>query len=230
MDGDNLSYDTAPNGVLPADWDKYQQWQKQQAQTASNQYSLANIQQQYADMLRSDYNDWKTRFQPYEQQYRQLVDDPDFHNQALGYVDQAANRAYNRAQVTQTFMNRKYGVQLDGTERAAVNRRLGNERAALQAQGRTNMEQALDQRSLGMLQNLNNLYTQDRQQALGQLGYLSGLAANRNAQNQQMQAAARSQQMQTTGGALGTFGTYALMGNPVTGGIMAGLGILGSLF
>lgn len=228
MDGDAISYDTAPANVLPADWDKYKQWQASQAKGGS--LSLDNIQQQYADMLRSDYDDWKKRFQPYEQQYRQLVDDPDFHNQALSYVDQAANSAFNRANAYQNFQNRKYGVQLDGLEKAAVNRRLGNEKAALQAQGRTNMEQALDQRSLGMLQNLNGLYTQDRAQALGQMGYLSGLAANRNAQNQQMNAAARSQQMQTIGGALGTLGTYALMGNPVTGGIMAGMSILGSLF
>jgi hypothetical protein len=228
MDGDSLNYDTPPANVLPADWDKYKQWQASQAKNTAP--SLDNIQQQYADMLRSDYDDWKKRFQPYEKQYRQLVDDPDFHNQALGYVDNAANSAFNRANAYQAFQNRKYGVQLDGTEKAAVNRRLGNEKAALLAQGRTNMEQALDQRSLGMLGNLNNLYTQDRAQALGQMGYLSGLAANRNAQNQQMNAAARSQQMQTIGGALGTFGTYALMGTPVTGGIMAGLGILGSLF
>lgn len=228
MDGDSLNYDTAPANVLPADWDKYKQWQAQQSK--QNQYSLDNIQQQYADMLRSDYDDWKKRFQPYEKQYRQLVDDPDFHNQALGYVDQAANSSFNRANAYQTFQNRKYGVQLDGTEKAAVSRRLGNEKAALLAQGRTNMEQALDQRSLGMLGNLNNLYTQDREQSLGQMGYLSGLAANRNAQNQQMNAAARSQQMQTIGGALGTFATYALMGTPATGAIMAGMSILGSLF
>lgn len=228
MDGDSLNYDTPPANVLPADWDKYKQWQASQAKGDS--LSLDNIQQQYADMLRSDYDDWKKRFQPYEQQYRNLVDDPDFHNQALGYVDQAANSAFNRANAYQNFQNRKYGVQLDGLEKAAVNRRLGNEKAALQAQSRTNMEQALDQRSLGMLQNLNGLYTQDRAQALGQMGYLSGLAANRNAQNQQMNAAARTQQINTIGGALGTTLSYAMMGHPLTGGVMAGLSLLGSLF
>ncbi len=201
---------------------------------APQDYSIEDIQQGYADLLRADYEDWKNRFQPFETMYRDLLFDPEKHAaldaEALGYATDGVNNAYVRARNWQNLMNRKYGVELDADERASVGRRLGNERAALLSKTQTGMRDQLNQRDRSMLGYLNNLYTNDRKQALGQMGYLAGLDAQRQANNDAMRDVARQQQMQTIGSAVGTFGSMALMGNPVTGAVMGGLTLLGSLF
>lgn len=197
-------------------------------------YSIEDIQQGYADMLRSDYSDQMARYRPIEQHYRDLIFDPAknhaFNQAAMGYATEGVNGAFNQAQNWQTAMNRKYGTQLDSTEQASVNRRLGNSRSALLAQAQTGMRDQIDQREKGMLVYLNNIYTNDRQASLSQMGHLAGLDAQRTANNDALNNAARTQRNQAVGGAIGTFGSMALAGHPVTGGIMAGIGLLGSIF
>ncbi len=202
--------------------------------SASQDYSIEAIQQGYADLLRSDYDDWKTRFQPFEGMYRDLLFDPEKHAaldaEAMGYATGGVNNAYARAQNWQNLMNRKYGVELDADERASVNRRLGNQRAALLSQAQTGMRNQLNQRDRSMLGYLNNLYTNDRKQALGQMGYLAGLDAQRQANNDAMHRAASQQQRNTIFGALGTVGKFAWAGHPMAGLALGGLSLLGSIF
>ncbi len=201
---------------------------------APQDYSIEAIQQGYGDMFLSDYDDWKTRFLPVERMYRDLLFDPEKHAaldaEAMGYATGGVNNAYARARNWQNLMNRQYGVELDADERASVNRRLGNQHAALLSQAQTGMRDQLNRRDRSMQGYLNNLYTNDRKQALGQMGYLAGLDAQRQANNDAMRDVARQQQMQTIGSAVGTFGSMALMGNPAAGAVMGALRLFGSLF
>ena len=77
----------------------------------------------------------------------------------------------------------------------------------------------------GILDIQNN----NRQQALGQMGYLSGLDSQRRANNENLKSQAKAQRNQGIGSGLGTLAVSAATGNPV-GMVMGGLQVLGSLF
>ena len=66
----------------------------------ADSYSLDSISTGYADMLRGDYEDWSTRFQPFENYYQGFVTNPEqagqLRDDALGYVDSAVNVAAGR--------------------------------------------------------------------------------------------------------------------------------------
>ena len=118
-------------------------------------YSKDNISQGYADMLRSDYEDWQTRFKPYEALQRDFVLNEQSRGQlrdnALGYVDNGVNQALQRTTAGMNVRDRKYGVALDADEQASRQRRLGNKQSLLSAQGKTNMLNYLGQRDLQLL-------------------------------------------------------------------------------
>ncbi|WP_020396483.1 hypothetical protein [Thiolinea disciformis] len=193
--------------------------------------SISGIQQGYADWLRNDYLDWKQRFAPQEDYLWQAYNDPAFDNAARQYVTDAANNAYGRNRALSNAVNRRYGIQLDADEQASFNRQMGNDRAALLAKNQTNMGQALGQRKQGILGNLLSYANQDRMQGLGQMGYLSSLASNRDATNKALNQAASQQQASTLGNAAMTFATTTMTtGNPMAGAVMAGVQLLGSLF
>ena len=77
----------------------------------------------------------------------------------------------------------------------------------------------------GLLEIQNN----NRKQALGQMGYLSGLEGNRNANNERMKSQAEAQQKQALGSGAMTLGIGLATSNPIMAG-MGAIGILGSLF
>jgi len=70
---------------------------------------------------------------------------------------------------------------------------------------------------------------QNRKIALGQMGYLSGLSAQRDANNQALRDQASAQRKQAIGSGIGTIGVGLATGNPILAG-MGAIGLLGSLF
>ena len=118
-------------------------------------YSLDSISKGYADMLRGDYDDYLTRFQPYENYYQGFLTDEDqsaqLRSNALGYVDTAVNVAAGRQAANLNAQDRKYGVQLDATEQAARDGALGRQQALLGAKSRTDMLNYLGDRDLQLL-------------------------------------------------------------------------------
>lgn len=77
---------------------------------------------------------------------------------------------------------------------------------------------------------LLDLANVSRDQALSGFGQASQLEQSRNANNQAMRQQADAQQKQAIGSAIGTGLTVAAMSNPVTGAIVGGAMLLGSLF
>ena len=77
----------------------------------------------------------------------------------------------------------------------------------------------------GLLDIENN----NRQQALGQIGYLSGLDAEREANNERISSQSAAQQQGALASGITTFGIGAATGNPIMMG-MGAIGALGSLF
>jgi len=194
--------------------------------------SLVGIQGGYADLLRSDYNDYQTRFRPFETLLSNYFNGPDraYEQAALGYARQGVTGAYQAARAYQNELARRTGTRLEAAERNSVGRQLGNERAALLAQAVNGARDSVDQRNLGLLGQAVNLGQQDRQAALQGLGYLAQVDATRSANNKAMNQAASAQQQQTLFGAAGSLLGGALGLNPVTGAVMGGLSLLGSLF
>ena len=204
-----------------------------QPATGVNGNTIEGISQGYADLLRSDYEDYRTRFEPFEK-ISQAYFQPDQHRSydkaAYNYATGGVNSAYKSAQAYQAEMARRTGTRLDSREQASVNRQLGNSRAALLADATNTTRDQLEQRDIGLLQGLVNFGQQDRAQGLQQSGYLANLADNRERNNDAMNNAADQQQQSTISGAIGTGLTMALTGNPVAGVAMAGVSLLGSLF
>ena len=116
---------------------------------------LEDIQGGYADMLRSDYEDWQTRFKPFETLYQNAVLDPAkraaLDTEAMGFVGRGVNNAYGRSLAQMNKTDRQYGISLTDQEKASRNRNLLQRRGALEAKGRTDMRQALGNRRLQML-------------------------------------------------------------------------------
>lgn len=77
---------------------------------------------------------------------------------------------------------------------------------------------------------LLDLANVDRDQALEGFRQTAGQENQRNTANKALVAQAKAQQNQAIGSALGTGATLAAMGNPVTGAIVGGVMLLGSLF
>ena len=77
----------------------------------------------------------------------------------------------------------------------------------------------------GLLDIENN----NRQQALGQIGYLSGLDAEREANNERISSQADSQQKSALASGITTAAIGAAISNPIMGA-MGAIGALGSLF
>ena len=125
------------------------------ADVVSDSYSLDSISEGYADMLRGDYDDYVTRFQPYENYYQGFVTDPaqagQLREDALGYVDTSVNMATGRQAANLNAQDRKYGVSLDASEQRARSGTLGRQRSLLQAKSRTDMLSYMGDRELQML-------------------------------------------------------------------------------
>lgn len=116
---------------------------------------LKDIQQGYADMLRSDYDYWRQNFKPFEDLYRSNYNDPvrrsALESEALGFVDRASNNAYGRSLAQLNFQDRKYGIDLSPEERSSRNRRLLLTKRGNQANNRTKMRQYLNLRNRQIL-------------------------------------------------------------------------------
>lgn len=125
------------------------------ATTEEDPYSLDGIQQGYADMLRSDYDDWEERFQPFEDLYRNKLLDPVEHSamdsESMGFVDRGVNNAYQRSLAQLNKQDRMYGQQLDADEQASRSRRLLLSKGAALSKGRTDMSTYLGNRNLQLL-------------------------------------------------------------------------------
>ena len=119
------------------------------------EHSLDSISTGYADMLRGDYDDYLTRFQPYESYYQGFVTDPEqagqLRDDALGYVDTAVQASAGRQAANLNAQDRKYGVSLSAGEQSARDGTLSRQRSLLQAKGRTDMLNYLDDRDLSLL-------------------------------------------------------------------------------
>lgn len=118
-------------------------------------YSLDSISSGYAAMLRGDYDDYIARFQPYENYYQGFVTDPaqagQLRDDALGYVDSSVQLAAGRQAANLNAQDRKYGISLSASEQAARDGTLNRQRSLLQAKGRTDMLNYLDDRELQLL-------------------------------------------------------------------------------
>lgn len=193
-------------------------------------YTLSGIQEGYGSMLRNDYADITNRFQPMEASLlSQYSNSTGFDNDALGYASNGVSDAIGRAGA---YLEREQrnGRVLDADEQAAQDRRLNLAGGAAMSGTRSGILQSLDNRDDQIQNSLLNFANQDRSQALGQMGYLNGLGVSRDASNNALNQNARDQRNNAIGGALGTFASVAMTGNPITGAVLGGVSLLGSLF
>ena len=151
--GFNPGHSSGITGVYDDSWSPYPGFLNDNDK--KNAYSSDEISEGYAEILRSEYDDWKDRFKPFEDEQRNLVLDSTKRNRlrrnALNYVNQGVGSALGQTRANMKMNDRKFGRALSADEKQSRQRRLGNQAALSLAAGRTRMRQTLNDRDLAML-------------------------------------------------------------------------------
>jgi hypothetical protein len=82
----------------------------------------------YADLTRSEYSDYKTRFQPYEEKLMSLADSEAMLDDQLSKISANGVSRYKKAQTNSALMNQRYGVQSSARENSYNNTQLDGRR------------------------------------------------------------------------------------------------------
>lgn len=111
--------------------------------------------QRNADILRSQWDNWKQQYQPLEEYFAGLVTDPAQRNalraESMGYVANAADNSYQRGMQSLADRDQRLGVGLDALEQASRDRKMQAGAAAVKAKGLTDMAGYLDEREQQMM-------------------------------------------------------------------------------
>lgn len=121
-------------------------------------YSDTFAQDTYAQLVRNEYADYKSRFQPYETKLMSIADSEQLLDQQLAKISGTSERRFSQARTNSALMDRRYGVQQS------------------QRQQNYNTTQSEAQRGLAISQakNMSRLNAKDRR-----LGVLSGAGSTR---------------------------------------------------
>lgn len=184
-----------------------------------------DVQQQYADFLRGDYVNWQQQYLPTEIFLRDLGMDEAtrrwLESRLLSLADDATATADGYTAAGQTLRSRRYN-----TREIPANRHMS---ALQQAARKTQMLNYADGLRRTALGSVVNTAIGDKRIGGVSLGQLSALQQQRTATNAGIASANRTRLIGGLAAAGGQYATAAAMGNPITGAVMAGMTILGSI-
>jgi hypothetical protein len=118
----------------------------------------------FADITRSEYADYKQRFQPYEQKLMSLAQSEELLDEQLSRISATSKRRFDQSKVNSALMNDRYGVQQ-------------NERQSNYSNTMSGASQGL---AISQAKNMSRLAATDRK-----TGILSGAGSTRQLANQQ---------------------------------------------
>lgn len=108
-----------------------------------------------AALIRGEWDDWKTRFQPLEEYYASLLTDPaqrnELRNTTLGYVNDSANDRYQAGLSSLKRQDNRFGVGLTALEQNSRDRKMQAGKQAMLAKSLTDTTSHMDDREKQMM-------------------------------------------------------------------------------
>lgn len=108
-----------------------------------------------ASLIRGEWDDWKTRFQPLEEYYAGLLTDPaqrnELRNTTLGYVQDSANDRYQAGLSSLKRQDNRLGVGLGSLEQNSRDRKMQASKQAMLAKSLTDTTSYMDDREQQMM-------------------------------------------------------------------------------
>lgn len=105
----------------------------------------------WAQLIRSEYEDYEDRFQPYEQKLLSLADSEALLDEELSRISASSAQRFSMAKQNSALMNQKYGVQTTARQDNYNQTQMDAQRGLAIAQSKNNTRLADADRRVGIL-------------------------------------------------------------------------------
>ena len=118
----------------------------------------------YAQVIRAEYGDYKSRFQPYEKKLMALADSEQLLDDQLSKITANGSKRYKQAQASSAIMDQRYNTQTTQRQQNYSNTQSDSQRGLAISQAKNMSRLASEDRRVGILsgagssrQTMNNL-------------------------------------------------------------------------